>query len=279
MKLLTLNTHALQEENYLQKLDWFVEGILQEKPDIIALQEVNQSCDGELAEKGLWEGQFLLPARVPLRQDNHAAQVAYRLRQRGIDCHWAWFPIKLGYGKFEEGISLLSLGRKILEKDLCYISRTQDHHNWRTRAVLGIRVEGMSDWFYSAHTGWWEDGQDPFQEQWERLEDHLLEKRKKERLWLMGDFNAPDTVLGESYTHVLSKGWMDTYNMAQKKDNGITVCGTIDGWRDKEPTGMRLDYIFCNQEADVESSQVIFNDRNRPVVSDHFGVMIQTKEK
>ena len=42
MKILTLNTHSLQEENYEQKLNWFVEGILKERPDIIAMQEVNQ---------------------------------------------------------------------------------------------------------------------------------------------------------------------------------------------------------------------------------------------
>lgn len=39
MKILTLNSHSLREENYEEKLQWFVEGILREKPDIIALQE------------------------------------------------------------------------------------------------------------------------------------------------------------------------------------------------------------------------------------------------
>ena len=47
MKILTLNTHTLQEENYQQKLNWFVEGILKEMPDIIAMQEVNQTAAAE----------------------------------------------------------------------------------------------------------------------------------------------------------------------------------------------------------------------------------------
>ena len=56
MKLLTLNTHSLQEENYPQKLEQFVETICQEKPDIIALQEVNQSINAPIAEQKLLKG-------------------------------------------------------------------------------------------------------------------------------------------------------------------------------------------------------------------------------
>ena len=50
MKILTLNTHSLRENQYEQKLSWFVEGVLREKPDIIALQEVNQTCDAPVLE-------------------------------------------------------------------------------------------------------------------------------------------------------------------------------------------------------------------------------------
>ena len=49
MKLLTLNTHSLIEENYEQKFKIFVEEIYKEHPDIIALQEINQSADYPLA--------------------------------------------------------------------------------------------------------------------------------------------------------------------------------------------------------------------------------------
>jgi len=41
MKLLTLNTHSIIEENYEQKFKIFVDEIYKERPDIIALQEVN----------------------------------------------------------------------------------------------------------------------------------------------------------------------------------------------------------------------------------------------
>lgn len=279
MKLLTLNTHSLQEADYLEKREWFLDGILQEKPDIVALQEVNQSLDAKLAKGNLQKGQFLLPGETFLRQDNYGAWVADQIWQAGISCFWAWLPIKVGYEKYEEGVALLCLNRKIAEVDICYISGDRDPMNWRTRAVLGIRPEGMADWFYSVHTGWWEDAESPFSDQWERLEKHLQEKKKRSGVWLMGDFNAPDTAVKESYEHILSKGWKDTYSMADIKDKGITVRGNIDGWRGKKAADMRLDYIFCNREEEIESTEVLFNGRNRPIVSDHFAVMIQTKEK
>ena len=80
-----------------------------------------------------------------------------------------------------------------------------------------------TDWFYTVHMGWWEDEEEPFSDQWERLHEHLAEKFTKEKIWLMGDFNAPDTVSGQSYACILASGWMDTYQMAQEKDSGITV--------------------------------------------------------
>ena len=79
MKILTINTHSLQEENYEQKLDWFVESILKEHPDIIAMQEVNQTADGPLMDPALLTGQYPIPGTRPVRRDNHAANVAIRL--------------------------------------------------------------------------------------------------------------------------------------------------------------------------------------------------------
>ena len=282
MKLLTLNTHSLQEENYPQKLEWFLQGILEEKPDIIAMQEVNQTADAELMDVEMLDGQYPIPGCMPIRRDNHAAQVAYRLRQAGIECYWAWLPIKLGYGKYDEGVAILSLGRKIRCVDKFPISRVNDYQNWRTRAVLGVQVEGMDDWFYTVHMGWWDDSAERFLDQWKTLSGCIASRRCYSTIWLLGDFNAPDQVRGQSYEYVASCGWFDTYKIARFSDSGITVPGIIDGWREKlinqNVDGMRLDYIWCSQKKDVFSSRVVFNGLKEPVVSDHFGVMIQVKE-
>ena len=47
MKLLTLNTHSLAEPGYEEKTDIFLRAVLEERPDVMALQEVNQTAGGE----------------------------------------------------------------------------------------------------------------------------------------------------------------------------------------------------------------------------------------
>ena len=282
MKILTLNTHSLQEENYTQKLDWFVETILKEQPDIIAMQEVNQTADAELMPEEMLAGQYPVPGAVAVRQDNHAANVAYRLRQAGLDCYWAWLPIKLGYGKYDEGVAILSIGRKIRCVDKFPISKVVDYHNWRTRAVLGVQVEGHPDWFYTVHMGWWDDAEEPFLDQWKTLNACLTTRSLYSAVWLMGDFNAPALVRDQSYDTIAASGWYDTYHTARIKGIGFTVPGVIDGWRERLGTvdakGMRLDHIWCSKDLKILSSEVVFNGIKYPVVSDHFGVMITVKE-
>ena len=282
MKLLTLNTHSLQEENYGQKLEWFVEAILREKPDIIALQEVNQTCDAPVLDADQLAGQYPVPGCMQIRQDNHAAAVARMLRSAGVDCWWAWIPIKRGYGKYDEGVAVLSLGRPIRCVDQFPVSKTSDYNSWRTRAVLGVQVEGLEDWFYSLHMGWWDDEVDRFLDQWKRLNCCIMSKRMCGNVWLMGDFNAPDRVHGQSYEHIVASGWFDTYALAHSRDSGITVSGAIDGWKQrhvfKMEDGMRLDYIWCSRKQEVRSSRIMFNGIKEPVVSDHFGILIDVKE-
>lgn len=282
MKILTLNTHSLVEDNYQEKLNWFVDGIIRERPDIIAMQEVNQTANEELMEIEMLAGQFPVPGCMKIRKDNHAAVVANRLRQAGIDCYWAWFPIKRGYEKYDEGVAVLSLGRKIRCVDKIPLSRVNDYYNWHTRAVLGVQVDGLDDWFYSLHMGMWDDTCEQFLDQWKILNSCIAAKRMCGTVWLLGDFNAPDAVCGQSYEYIVACGWIDTYKTAQKKDSGITVPGAIDGWREKFNNkweeGMRLDYIWCSKKKEILSSRVAFNGISEPIVSDHFGVMIEVME-
>lgn len=282
MKILTLNTHSLLEEDHQKKLDWFVDGILRERPDLIALQEVNQTADTQLMELENLEGQYPIPGCVPVHRDNHAAVVASRLRKAGIDCYWVWLPVKRGYDRFDEGIAVLSLGRKIRCVDQFPISRVNDYQNWKTRAVLGVQLEGLEDWFYCLHMGWWDDTAERFLDQWQILNSCIVGKRMCGTVWLLGDFNAPDTVPGQSYEHIVACGWIDTFRIAHSRDGMVTVPGAIDGWGEKlagKPMeGLRLDYIWCNRKKEILSSRVMFDGRKEPVVSDHFGVLIEVKE-
>lgn len=281
MKILTLNTHSILEKNYEQKLSAFVDVVSKEQPDIIALQEVNQSAGGLLADLDLVKHLVPCPGNdVPIRQDNHAARAAALLRKKGLNYSWTWVPGKLGYGKYDEGMAFFSLNHEITEVDSFYISGCRDYQNWKTRRVLGIQTDRDNSWFYTAHMGWWQDAEEPFLPQWECLHQTLLPKQKEADIWLMGDFNSPAEVRSQGYDCIRSSGWQDTYLLAEEKDGGITVEGVIDGWREyltnpSEVTGMRIDHIWCSKEAPIRRSTVIFNGTNGPVVSDHFGVIIE----
>ncbi len=262
------------EENYTEKLNEFVDTICCEMPEIIALQEVNQTCCKAEVSKDALEGFFPCNTSTIIRQDNHVYTVANTLRKQGIHYYFTWLGMKLGYNKYDEGIALMSLS-PILETKVSLISQINDYHNWKTRKIIGIRTEKYpNDWFYSVHYGWWNDAEEPFQNQWKQTLSHT---KQLETVWLMGDFNNPAEVRGEGYDMITKSGWYDSYLFAKEKDDGITVDKIIDGWKDKAEctSGMRIDQIWCNQKPTVERSRVFFNGRNRKIISDHYGILIE----
>lgn len=276
MKLLTLNTHSLVEENYSEKLKAFVSAIEKKRPDIIALQEVNQSISAPEIHRRSLNG-FTDCGGFPVKADNHAYNAVKMLYEKGVRYYWTWLGIKEGYSRYEEGIALLSKS-EISETDVLTVSRINDRRNWKTRKIIGIRTEQYPDlWFYSVHLGWWNDNEEPFQEQWKKLS---LCAKEKGRVWLMGDFNSPAEVRGEGYDMIKNDGWYDSFTLAGNKDSGITVGKAIDGWRDREAAaqGMRIDHIWCSEKAEIASSEVIFNGSNYLVISDHYGIIIETKD-
>lgn len=284
MKIITLNSHSIVEKNYNEKLNIFVDVILKEKPDIFALQEVNQSIIlPEVAPDSL-KG-YVPCTEVPthIREDNHALKVANLLRQSGLPYEWVWIPLKVGYGKYDEGIAIFSLS-PIVETRQFYISNIRDYNNWKTRKILGIKTKDTRDvWFYSSHYGWWDDEEEPFKNQWDITDYKIKSDLSLDELcYILGDFNAPCNLRGESYDYVKNTGWLDTWELAENKDEGITVGKVIDGWRhkleDASAYGMRLDYIWCNKNINVKLSKVICNGDNYDVVSDHYGVMIEIED-
>ncbi|MCM1226501.1 MAG: endonuclease/exonuclease/phosphatase family protein [Clostridium sp.] len=272
MKLLTLNTHSIIEENYEKKLEIFIEAISRHKPDIIAMQEVNQTADGLPVSENEISGYFPAQSKIRMTADNHAYRVYEALRKKGVFYRFTWLPIKNGYKKFDEGLAVFSR-EAIVKADSFLISGIDDYRNWKTRYALGIMTENKNmGWFYSAHFSWWDDKDELFSHQWERLSDHF---RSDERIWLMGDFNNPAEIRNEGYDLIKSRGWYDVYELSEQKDGGITVNGIIDGWRDKISSsyGMRIDQIWTNKPVSVKSTDVIFDGKNEAVISDHFGVM------
>ena len=272
MKLLTLNTHSLVEDNYEDKLNQFVSAIEIEKPDVIALQEVNQRLASPEAEDPLLY--YPCGYNDVIREDNHIFNAVRRLCERGIDYYWMWVPIKKGYDVFDEGIGIMSLS-PIVEAVSFTVSKTDDYSNWKRRKLIGVRVENdPTQWFFSAHFGWWDDPDEPFQSQWTKACEYL---ETLDNAWVLGDFNSPAQVRGGGYDMVLESMWQDSYANAENRDKGTTVKGIIDGWL-KYPDddfGMRIDYIFSRKKHRILSSEVVFNGVKYPVVSDHYGITVE----
>ena len=269
MKLITLNTHSLEEPDYEEKLHRFLDVMLAEEPDILALQEVNQSAAAARVEPSGLSGYVRCrDFKGEVREDNHGLRLSRLLRERGLRYFWTWVPAKLGYGKYDEGLAVFSR-YPILEVDSFRISGCEDYGNWKTRRILGVRTE--AGWFYTVHMGWWDDEEEPFAKQWQRLKEHIQAvtgagqsdpdkpgfgaddgpdietdgnspdpepgNQKGGRIacpvWLMGDFNSLDRLSGQGYDLVSGSGWEDTFCLAQERDCGITVGKVIDGWRER----------------------------------------------
>lgn len=276
MKILTLNCHSLEEENYQDKLLEFAQWTAKEKPDIVALQEVNQSIEAKAVSSETAEGFTSDEKDLILKSDNHAYNLAKLLSELGYPMYWTWTPAKIGYGKYQEGLAIFS-SMPFKKTVQCYTTHSKEFENWKVRKALSVvcDVNGKEMQFVTVHMGWWEDKEEPFTDQWESLEK-IVEKNMK--CFVMGDFNSPASVSGGGYDYITAKGWKDTYNLAEIKDEGYTVCKKIDGWKDKDTDGkMRIDFIFTNENTNVEKSVVVFNGTNGGVVSDHYGVMITLK--
>lgn len=259
MKLLTLNCHAWQEENQLEKIKYLAKVISEEDFDVIALQEVSQLINDK---KGISKDNYV---SILLKDLEDISKVKY---------NYVWDMSHIGYDKYEEGIAIITK-HKIKQQDSFYISKNTDINEFRSRKIVKARITiDEKDYdFYSCHLGWWQDEIDSFENQ----ADNLL-KRVDENIlsFFMGDFNNNAFIRNEGYDYLLEKGLKDTFKMAEERDEGITAVGEIDGWG-KNKDNKRLDLILTNKAIEVIKSQVIFNDINKKIVSDHYGVKVITK--
>lgn len=257
MKLLTLNCHSWQEKNQLEKIKYLAKTIVEEKYDVIALQEVSQKLnDG----KGI-------------TKENYVSVLLDELKMLGNEEYdYFWDMSHIGYDIYEEGLAILTK-HKISNKESFFITNGTDIKNYKTRKIVkaDIVIQDEVYTFLSCHLGWWHDEDEPFKDQVSSLMNKL---NKDKKTFLMGDFNNNAFVSNEGYDYLLSQGLYDTYKLAKEKDNGITVPGKIDGWSNCSEE-KRLDLIFTNfKDVDVKTSKVIFNGSNKKVVSDHYGVEV-----
>lgn len=260
MKLLTLNCHSWHEENQLAKIEWLARAIVQNDYDIIALQEVSQKVGGT-------------PIHLQVKEDNYAYVLWQKIKELGgPSYHLHWDLSHLAYeNQYEEGLAILSKV-PFEETSSFYISQSDNIEQWKSRKIVKatVKVNGENVSFYSCHCGWWHDEEEPFKNQVDQLMNYIP---NDEWVFLMGDFNNSAHIRGEGYDYLLKQGFYDTYDLAEEKDEGITVKGKIAGW-DQNKQDLRIDLILTNRNIPVQSSAVIFNGLNHQIVSDHYGVEV-----
>lgn len=260
MKLLTLNCHSWQEKDQLEKIKIIANEIKEKSYDVIALQEVSQLVSAKNIDG-------------KIKEDNFAIVLLNELSKLGVkDYKMFWDFSHIGFDIYEEGIAILTK-HEIKEKKSFFISKNKDQNYWKTRKIIGttINVNGKLMDFYCCHLGWWHDKEESFKSQ----VDSLLKQVKFDKLtFFMGDFNNNALIRNEGYDYLRNKGLYDTFDLAQVKDEGITLKGEIDGWKDNLKD-MRIDLVLTNEKIDVKSSKVIFNGINKTIVSDHYGVEIK----
>lgn len=261
MRLLTLNCHAWQEENQIEKIQHLAAVIKEKQYDVIALQEVMQLIDPETDEK--------------IKADNYAVVLLNELLKLGVsDYRFVWDMAHIGFDVYEEGLAILTKC-EIKNAQSFLVTQSQEIGNFRTRRIVGLEMvyNQKPVAVYSCHLGWFHDEIEPFTGQVDELVKYLNPDHLN---IVMGDFNNDANTRGEGYDYILSKGLIDTYSLAQTKDSGMTVAGKIDGW-EKNQADLRIDLVLTTQPVEVVSSHVIFNGENKEVVSDHYGVEVEIR--
>lgn len=259
MKLLTVNVHAWLEDDQEKKLETLADVIAEKRYDVIALQEVNQRLSSPKVIQNLAD-------------DNYGLILIDLLKARGItDYSYHWAPSHIGYDIYDEGLAILSR-YPVLEVDDFYTSKSQDPSTIDARKILKVTLdyEGEPIEVYSCHMNLPTSQNETQADNLHRLVSHSDFSGLK---LFMGDFNTDAIGDPDSYQHILDQGLYDTYHLAKVKDSGVTASKAIDGWQDHRQD-KRLDYIFVNRKLTVESSRVIFNQENHPVISDHFGIEV-----
>lgn len=257
MKLLTLNCHSWQEENQMHKIKYLAEVINNKDYDVVALQEVSQLIESEVIE-------------YPIKKDNFAILLKQELDNYNKDKYsFYWDFSHIGFDKYEEGLAIFTK-HKVIDNESFLITNSSDKNYWKTRKIVKSKISYKDKIlnFYSCHLGWWNDLEEPFDYQ----VDNLLKKSEpNEYSFFMGDFNNNAFVRNEGYDYLISKGLKDLFVLANERDSGITVKGKIDGW-DENKEKLRLDLVLSNNNIEVKTSKVIFNGKNKDIISDHFGV-------
>jgi len=285
--VLTLNLHTYQEfrgesvaeseltdelarqriDSYAPLFDRIADGINQLDPDVVCFQEV-----GEWSEGNTQDPDSIL---FGSSESNMVHQILQRLDEHYFSTmDWSHY----GFDVWLEGSAILSK-QPFIDTGSRFISNPGNgrYEFWKSRNVpmARIAIPGIgSANVFSVHAGWWDDEEEPFQDQYRNLLAWAGEiASPRGTTILCGDFNVPaDSKMQEFMTN--GTGYSDQYALANPDGSlDATIGGAIDGWESSD-SGQRVDYILMNDDSplEVEEARIIFTEEIYGIVSDHAGI-------
>lgn len=280
MKVLTINVHGWLEKDSHQKIKQLAAVIAEKDYEVVALQEVNQLMENMEVSHSRFIQSTNEVNEIPLKEENYVGVLVQELEALGKKYYWSWSANHIGYDRYDEGLSILSKSKQ--EAETITVSETSEYDTIATRNVLKstVQIDGEEWIVLNGHFSWWKDAENNlvFKNEWDRMQQHLENINNKERIIFMGDFNNEADLSDQGYDYLLEQSpyLKDSYTIAEKKTGHATMSAGIDGWEDAT-SGKRIDLIFVSQDVEVEESHVIFDGKNKPVISDHFGVEVKIK--
>lgn len=288
LTIMSLNLHTYQElraagtteseltdelarkriEAYGLIFDRIAAGINELDPDIICFQEVGEWSGGVQDD--------LESLEFGSTDTNMVHQILSRLgdRQYYYTMDWSHY----GWEVWMEGSAILSKYPLSFTESRFISNPDHGRHDfWKSRNVPAAKVDlprvGEAT-IFSVHTGWWNDPDEPFQEQYRRLLRWAAEVADPPSTTVLcGDFNIP---AGSPMYHSMMEGtgYLDQYVLANPAGMlDATIGGGADGW-EKSVTGQRIDYILMNDDSplDVTQARRVFTGKYLGRVSDHVGI-------
>jgi endonuclease/exonuclease/phosphatase family metal-dependent hydrolase len=236
-------------------------------PDLVCLQEV-----------GEWPGSGTSASDAVDFGGTDSNMVHQILKRLDNKYHYTLDWSHYGFDVWLEGSAILSK-HPLTKTGSRFISRPENsrHDFWKSRNIPMAQIDLPrlgSVTVFSVHAGWWDDEDEPFQEQFGRLVSWAGEIMKAgDSIIFCGDFNVP---AGSKMQRFMTQdtGFSDQYALANP--DGLldaTIGGDIDGW-EGSGRGKRIDYVLLNDDSplEVRQAQRIFTEKVFGRVSDHVGI-------
>ena len=276
LKVLTVNLHSYQELKQIG--DTPLQRINRNKPILSKVAQAINDLDADivcLQEVAEWRGDVSNPDQAPFGQGkSNAGKVIKNLLNSEYYLFMDWSHY--AWNEWREGVAILSK-TAFTKTGSRFVSHSQRHDYWKSRNIVAVTTSvkpfGTIN-VISAHTGWWDDKEEPFQYQFKNIalwRDQLKSDNPKSSTFVCGDLNIKAG--GAGYSMITQNyNFSDAYYVANP--TGLTDATIGKGIDASDGKGDRIDYLLLDKDSQLQvtSAKRLFRKNDYGRVSDHLGV-------